>query len=126
MAKAQADCVFCDERKIRAEVEFMYAPDGQPIMVFEPLGPVVPGHLLCVPVTHAQDATEDRYLTAMTTAVASRVAQRYPASNLITNVGAAASQTVMHLHVHVVPRRFGDGLLLPWSPASSGGRSGKW
>lgn len=113
---SQPDCVFCDERKIRSEVEFMYGPDGQPVMVFEPPGPVVPGHLLCVPVTHAQDATEDRYLSAMTMAVASRVASRYRSANIITSIGAPATQTVQHLHLHVVPRREGDGLALPWTP----------
>ena len=38
-----------------------------------------------------------------------------PSANLITSIGAAATQTVFHLHVHVVPRHEGDGLLLPWS-----------
>jgi histidine triad (HIT) family protein len=36
-------------------------------------------------------------------------------ANLITSVGSAATQTVFHLHVHVVPRRAGDGLALPWT-----------
>ena len=35
--------------------------------------------------------------------------------NFITSAGLAATQTVMHLHVHVVPRRDGDGLALPWT-----------
>lgn len=36
--------------------------------------------------------------------------------NLITSSGRAATQTIDHVHVHLVPRRPGDGLLLPWSP----------
>jgi diadenosine tetraphosphate (Ap4A) HIT family hydrolase len=39
--------------------------------------------------------------------------------NLITSDGAAATQTVKHLHVHIVPRRDGDGLTLPWSTQPS-------
>ena len=35
--------------------------------------------------------------------------------NLITSVGAAATQTVKHLHIHIVPRHEGDGLHLPWT-----------
>jgi histidine triad (HIT) family protein len=35
--------------------------------------------------------------------------------NLITSAGSWATQTVFHLHVHVVPRREGDGLHLPWT-----------
>jgi histidine triad (HIT) family protein len=35
--------------------------------------------------------------------------------NFITSAGKAATQSVMHLHIHIVPRQEGDGLLLPWS-----------
>jgi len=28
--------------------------------------------------------------------------------------GAAAGQTVMHLHIHLVPRHDGDGMALAW------------
>lgn len=41
--------------------------------------------------------------------------------NLITSAGAAATQTVAHLHVHYVPRRTGDGLGLPWTGTSGSG-----
>ena len=37
--------------------------------------------------------------------------------NLVQSTGAAAFQTVFHLHVHVVPRYAGDGLRLPWVPS---------
>ena len=39
-----------------------------------------------------------------------------PAANLITSKGREATQSVFHLHVHVVPRAAGDGLPLPWTP----------
>ncbi len=49
--------------------------------------------------------------------------------NVITSRGAAATQTVRHLHVHVVPRRQGDGILLPWTDpgaeTGTGGRPGR-
>jgi hypothetical protein len=35
--------------------------------------------------------------------------------NLITSAGTDATQSVFHLHVHLVPRRPNDGLKLPWS-----------
>lgn len=34
---------------------------------------------------------------------------------VITSIGADATQTVFHTHIHVVPRRPGDGLTLPWT-----------
>ena len=34
--------------------------------------------------------------------------------NLFQANGAAAEQTVFHFHVHVLPRRTGDGMKLVW------------
>jgi len=36
-------------------------------------------------------------------------------ANIITSIGSAATQTVMHAHIHIVPRAEGDGLKLPWA-----------
>ncbi len=40
----------------------------------------------------------------------------HPTVNLITSKGEAATQSVFHLHVHIVPRQEGDRLPLPWTP----------
>ncbi len=34
--------------------------------------------------------------------------------NLLTSVGSAATQTIRHLHWHIVPREEGDRISLPW------------
>ncbi|MFJ3817807.1 HIT family protein [Streptomyces sp. NPDC090056] len=39
-----------------------------------------------------------------------------PAANLTTSKGTEATQSVFHLHVHVVPGQDGDNLPLPWTP----------
>lgn len=39
--------------------------------------------------------------------------------NQITSAGPAATQTVFHLHVHLVVRREDDGLSLPWTPTTA-------
>ena len=39
--------------------------------------------------------------------------------NIFQSNGAAAFQTIFHLHVHVFPRRDGDDVRLPWTPKVS-------
>lgn len=113
MAKLLFDpaCVFC-QRVIAGEFD-----DGdRDAVIFAPRHPVTPGHRLIVPRLHVTDAAQD----AEVTAAAMRLAAAYAAEaggdfNLITSRGRHATQTVFHLHIHFVPRRENDDLVLPWS-----------
>lgn len=88
-------------------------------VAIEPLNPVTPGHVLVIPREHVKDFAQDPFVTA---AVMHRAAQHARTvggeMNLITSRGEAATQSVFHLHVHLVPRREGDGLALPWHSMS--------
>lgn len=77
--------------------------------------PVSPGHLLLVPRRHIEswfDATpeEQQALTATIAIARSLVEQELQPDgyNIGMNLGRAAGQSVMHLHVHVIPRYRGD------------------
>lgn len=87
-------------------------------IVIEPLNPVTPGHVLVIPRKHVPDFTADLDVTAATMRSAASFAASFPdwSFNLITSKGADATQSVFHLHVHLVPRRWHDGLHLPWTP----------
>lgn len=115
------DCVFC--RKIAAGSDEHGLVRDTPlanVKRFEPLGPVTPGHMLFVPVTHFERANGGNLATADAFDAAIRYARREGIEdyNLIQSNGAAATQTVPHVHVHLVPRREDDGLALPWTEAS--------
>lgn len=105
-------CVFCDY----AGPSPILHEFGD-VFVIEPMIPVTPGHLLVVPTEHVEDAATSPSLTARVFEIAGRIAgyDAGPSFNLITSAGKAATQTVRHLHVHVIPRRAGDGIKLPWS-----------
>jgi len=110
-----AECVFCDiiDGQTPATVVHRW-PDAWAIV---PLGPVVDGHVIVIPVDHVADYRED---PAVTAAVMARAAEIAPhPSNLITSAGREATQSVFHLHAHIVPRADGDDLALPW-------HSGRW
>lgn len=105
-------CVFCD---LIGRGDYIERSGG--VVTFEPLNPVVPGHLLVVPVEHVQDALSDTGITALTMLRAADVAKDrcLAPCNIMTSVGREATQSVFHLHIHIVPRRAGDGLMLPWT-----------
>ena len=77
--------------------------------------PVSPGHALLIPRRHVVtwfDATpeEQRALIAAIdgTKAAIEKEHRPDGYNIGINSGEAAGQTVLHLHVHVIPRYKGD------------------
>lgn len=106
-------CVFC--RIVDGSAPAKMVREWADAIAFVPLGPVTDGHVLVVPRQHVADAVEDPAVTAATMARAAEFAAEHEASNLITSIGRAATQSVFHLHIHVVPRVEGDALRLPWT-----------
>lgn len=105
-------CVFCG---IVADIEPACVVARWPDCVaFVPLNPVTLGHSLVILRVHVESAIEEPAVTGLVMARAAELASDMPASNILTSIGRAATQSVMHLHIHVVPRRAGDGLMLPW------------
>ena len=79
--------------------------------------PVSPGHFLLVPRRHVEtwfDATLEERVALMgaiddaVTIITSRTEHRAHGYNVGFNSGEAAGQTVMHFHLHVIPRFHGD------------------
>lgn len=106
-------CPFC----LRAATGEYEWSDG-PNIAFEPLDPVTPGHMLIVPRDHYSDVLRaGGHVTGSVagSAAAYALEQSYTDFNLIINCGRLASQSVWHLHWHLVPRRAKDNLRLPWS-----------
>lgn len=84
-----------------------------------PLNPVTRHHVIVLPKQHVADATDDPMLTGYVMACASTLVTGGSA-NIITSIGRPATQSVFHLHIHVVPRSEGDGLALPWTGQTIG------
>ncbi len=108
-----SDCPFCE--RIRAGRFDGHVRFG--CVTFEPLNPVTPGHRLVVPLLHFERADDDPEQTGRAFRLAAELAREkgLASFNLITSAGGAATQTVRHLHIHLVPRHEGDGLALPWT-----------
>lgn len=109
-----ASCVFCAITAGRAPAKVVKEWDDAIAIV--PLGPVVDGHTLVIPRVHVADFAADPDVTGSTARRAAQLCRDLDLvhANLITSKGAEATQTVFHLHLHLVPRAAGDGLALPW------------
>lgn len=102
-------CPFCNHDSSRVFYE------GEHVMGLWDSFPVAPGHVLLIPKRHVPtwfDATfEERLeLIAAIDIARDRIVSLYKPNgfNLGVNIGEAAGQTIFHLHLHVIPRYFGD------------------
>ena len=114
MRLADRHCTFCDLIHGAGEASICY--EDAEAVAFMDIQPVNAGHVLVVPRRHVTSFFE---LTASEVQAVHELLCRLkvrlqgssdPAGwNIGVNIGAAAGQTVPHVHVHIVPRRSGDG-----------------
>jgi diadenosine tetraphosphate (Ap4A) HIT family hydrolase len=109
------DCVFCSI--VAGDLPASRVYDDDRVLAFADIRPATTGHLLVVPKRHAAGlATLDPEDGARMFQVAQRLAAALRASsiepegvNLFLADGEVAGQEVFHAHLHVLPRRAGDG-----------------
>ena len=103
-------CLFCNAKEsgIAAENEFAYASyDSYPVSDF---------HCLIIPKRHVKDYFEmsDEELLACNDLIAKikneilTKDKTVKAFNIGTNAGKISGQSIMHCHIHLIPRREGD------------------
>ncbi|MEU2086785.1 HIT family protein [Streptomyces albus] len=114
-------CIFC--QITAGEAPATVVREWDDALAIVPRGPVTPGHTLVIPKQHVADAGVDPAVSATTMARAAELMAELGAANIITSKGADATQTVYHLHIHVVPREAGDDLPLPWTPQQTATRN---
>jgi len=111
-----ADCIFCSIVAGTAPASLVYADDA--VVAFMDIRPFSEGHTLVIPKEHASGLAEldpdlggTVFQTAQRIALALRLSDlQVDGVNLMLADGAAAMQTVFHVHIHAVPRRKGDKL----------------
>jgi histidine triad (HIT) family protein len=107
------DCVFC--RIVDGEIPAHLVLDEADVVGFLDQRPLFPGHVLVIPREHHETImgipTEalGPVMTA-TQRVARAVQDAMDADGVFVAANNVVSQSVPHLHMHVVPRRRKDGL----------------
>ena len=106
-------CRFCAIVRGEAPACFVFEDDN--VVAFLDRRPLFPGHLLLVPRRHYEtlgDLPEPLVGTLFGSArlLARAVEEALGAEGTFVALNNRVSQSVPHLHVHIVPRRRGDGL----------------
>ncbi|AFS47263.1 HIT domain protein [alpha proteobacterium HIMB5] len=103
-------CLFCNAKEsgIAAENEFAYASyDSYPVSDF---------HCLIIPKRHVKDyfeMSDEEFLACndLITKIKNEILAKdktVKAFNIGTNAGKMSGQSIMHCHIHLIPRREGD------------------
>ncbi|MBR6683934.1 MAG: HIT domain-containing protein [Firmicutes bacterium] len=118
------DCIFCKLANGVFPTNTVYEDDM--FRVILDLGPASPGHMLILPKEHyanlyelPEEIVAEAMKLAKKLAIAAKKALNADGVNVVQNNEEAAGQTVMHYHLHVVPRFFGVGQFNAWEPGSA-------
>ena len=114
-----AECIFC--RIVAGEVPSFRLFEDDATFAFMDVNPANEGHALVVPKEHASNVyTVSDEAIARTAVTAKKVAAAVArvlepdGLNLVQCNGPGAAQSVMHFHIHVLPRIRNDRLAMNW------------
>mgnify|MGYP003571265437 CR=1 FL=1 len=108
-------CLFC--KIIKGEIPSFKIYEDENTFAFLDISGDYYGHTLVVPKTHCEnflDASGE--LLSCVTLTAQKIANHYiddcgyNGVNIINNSNECAGQSVMHFHIHVIPRKNDDGI----------------
>jgi histidine triad (HIT) family protein len=113
------NCIFC--KIVAKQIPATLVHEDADALAFMDLGQVNPGHVLVATKAHAENvfALDDAQAAAVFRATA-RVARAVhdafqpPGITLFQANGKVALQSVLHFHMHVLPRWENDGMSLAW------------
>jgi histidine triad (HIT) family protein len=115
-----AECVFCKIRDGQIPSAKLYE-DERTFAIMD-INPLNPGHALVIIKAHAPtifdaDAADlgAAIAAAKTVGAAVKDAMKAEGLNVMQANGAAAFQSVPHLHLHLIPRFTGDGKGFDWT-----------
>ncbi len=117
------NCIFCKLAAGDIPTNTIY--EDELFRVILDNGPATKGHALILPKDHAENLYELPDELAMQVMVlAKKMAVRMKEKlfcdglNIVQNNGEMAGQTVMHYHLHLIPRYRGDGQRILWKPTT--------
>lgn len=118
----ETDCIFC--KIVKGDIPCAKLLETDRVLAFLDIAPVAPGHALVIPKAHHPTLFElPEELAAEMLDAQKRLGRAILAAtgatglNVQMNNFESAGQVVFHAHLHLIPRRAGDGLALwPGTP----------
>jgi histidine triad (HIT) family protein len=108
------DCLFC--KIVSGKIPSYKVYEDEAVFAFLDINPASEGHTLVAPKKHFSKFTDmnakdvaSLFEVARKITVAVEKTSLAEGSNIGINNGEAAGQEIPHVHVHVIPRRRGDG-----------------
>jgi len=108
-------CVFC--RIINGELPALKVYEDEHTLVFMDVAEDVDGHMIAIPKKHVKcildsDAESLNHLIMTVKKVANHCVDNcsYDGVNLLNASDESAGQSVPHFHIHIIPRKSGDGI----------------
>ena len=118
------NCIFCKIANGEIPSKTLYEDDN--FRVILDLGPATKGHALVLPKEHYANLYElPEEIAGEAMKLAKRMVMKMTERlgcegfNLVQNNGEAAGQTVMHFHLHLIPRYENDGQHILWKPGTA-------
>ena len=110
-----SDCLFC--KIVKGEIKSEIVKEGNNFIAIKDANPVTEGHMLVIPKKHFVTLldipnTLGPELLKFTKDVASDLLDKKLGDgfNIIMNNLEPAGQLIMHAHIHIIPRKEGDGI----------------
>ena len=111
MSSSQEDCIFCNKTKCKIISKFKFF-----FVIRDTAYPVTKHHTLIITNRHIDDFFKltknemselDKILKKQKEEL-TRLDKRISGFNIGVNIGRYAGQSIMHCHIHLIPRRKGD------------------
>lgn len=125
-----SSCIFC---KIAAgDIPCLRVMESSDALAYLDISPLAAGHTLLIPKKHFEgilDVPVDLAgsLARQVPKLAAAIMRATGATglNVLQNTGQSSGQSVFHFHIHLIPRREGDGLGFRWNAGTYAEREGE-
>ena len=111
----EKDCIFC--KIIKGEIPCYKIYENEYVLAFLDIAKDAVGHTLVIPKEHYVNMLDcDEKVFVEVQKIVKKISNHYVNNcgfdgvNILNANGKEAQQTVFHYHVHIVPRKNGDGL----------------